>query len=349
MKKGFTLIELLVVIAIIAILASILFPVFSKAREKARQTQCQNNQRQIAVAVLGYVQEHDELLPTADQIWKSISYTSLGSSSNQALLAAAGSILRCPNLTSNANGYVYNVKLSGKGLGDLSLGTDPTSVFMTADGGTGTAGNVAVVSGDVDNSRHAGSFILSFLDGHIEMPKTGTIGVATFVKLPSSAADYTMGASPITVPAGKDIIYKFATAKTFTVTTSTVGGLPTGQLYADLTFDSGVQQVTDSATVYLFNVISAPKIVTATKATSATIAVYNGGVADNAATITLSSAAITTGSATTAPGATGPTVKFANAGQYTIYAVPSAGTATWPSYLSSVDGIQGVAVTVNVL
>jgi len=51
---GFTLIELLVVIAIIAILAAILFPVFSKAREKARQTQCINNQKQIATAVLMY-------------------------------------------------------------------------------------------------------------------------------------------------------------------------------------------------------------------------------------------------------------------------------------------------------
>ena len=44
MKKGFTLIELLVVIAIIAILAAILFPVFARAREKARQTTCTRNQ-----------------------------------------------------------------------------------------------------------------------------------------------------------------------------------------------------------------------------------------------------------------------------------------------------------------
>ena len=63
MKKGFTLIELLVVIAIIAILAAILFPVFSKAREKARQTACINNQKQIALAIIMYTQDNDETLP----------------------------------------------------------------------------------------------------------------------------------------------------------------------------------------------------------------------------------------------------------------------------------------------
>lgn len=62
-SKGFTLIELLVVIAIIAILASILFPVFSKAREKARQSACQNNLREISVAFLQYSEDNDEHFP----------------------------------------------------------------------------------------------------------------------------------------------------------------------------------------------------------------------------------------------------------------------------------------------
>ena len=61
--KGFTLIELLVVIAIIAILAAILFPVFAKVREKARQTSCASNEKQIGLAVIQYAEDYDETYP----------------------------------------------------------------------------------------------------------------------------------------------------------------------------------------------------------------------------------------------------------------------------------------------
>jgi prepilin-type N-terminal cleavage/methylation domain-containing protein len=62
-RTGFTLIELLVVIAIIAILAAILFPVFAQAREKARQSTCLSNFRQIGTAVMMYVEDYDEYYP----------------------------------------------------------------------------------------------------------------------------------------------------------------------------------------------------------------------------------------------------------------------------------------------
>jgi prepilin-type N-terminal cleavage/methylation domain-containing protein/prepilin-type processing-associated H-X9-DG protein len=64
-KTGFTLIELLVVIAIIALLAAILFPVFSRARENARRSSCQSNLKQIGLGILQYAQDYDEIMVPA--------------------------------------------------------------------------------------------------------------------------------------------------------------------------------------------------------------------------------------------------------------------------------------------
>jgi prepilin-type N-terminal cleavage/methylation domain-containing protein/prepilin-type processing-associated H-X9-DG protein len=62
---GFTLIELLVVIAIIGILASILFPVFARARENARRSSCQSNLKQIGLGIMQYTQDYDEQMPVS--------------------------------------------------------------------------------------------------------------------------------------------------------------------------------------------------------------------------------------------------------------------------------------------
>ena len=152
--KGFTLIELLVVIAIIAVLAAILFPVFARAREKARQSTCTSNQRQIAAAIMMHAQDHEEQLPNSTTVWADLNLD-------------AG-ILICPTKGKvTPNGYDYNSDLSdwySNSLGDMS---DPTAVWMTVDGNTNSNGvNVATDNSQFD-PRHSNKVIASFVDGHV--------------------------------------------------------------------------------------------------------------------------------------------------------------------------------------
>ncbi len=113
--NGFTLVELLVVIAIIAILAAILFPVFAKAREKARQTTCLSNEKQLGLAVLQYSADFDEkLVPItarAFEHWTKLVYQYVKSYD----------VYRCPDDTGTNNvpglygdrdSYGMNIKLS---------------------------------------------------------------------------------------------------------------------------------------------------------------------------------------------------------------------------------------------
>lgn len=72
-KRGFTLIELLVVIAIIAILAAVLFPVIMGVKEKARQSSCSSNLKQITMAILMYAQNHNGRAPL---YWDGIPHSS---------------------------------------------------------------------------------------------------------------------------------------------------------------------------------------------------------------------------------------------------------------------------------
>ncbi len=146
--KGFTLIELLVVIAIIAILAAILFPVFAKAREKARQTTCLNNQKQCATAILMYAQDHEEQLPAAASVWGDAGLEK--------------GVLVCPSVgKKRTNGYLFSSYAATQALGDLP---EPTGTPLTADGEVAT--NIGVNRDDVA-FRHAGKAIVSFADGHV--------------------------------------------------------------------------------------------------------------------------------------------------------------------------------------
>ena len=108
-RHGFTLIELLVVIAIIAILAAILFPVFAKARERARLSSCMNNMKQIGIAMKTYMSDYDDQYPMnryADASHSAGAAGSLDGSMNTwktslKPLLPSGGVYRCP---SNENG-----------------------------------------------------------------------------------------------------------------------------------------------------------------------------------------------------------------------------------------------------
>ena len=124
---GFTLIELLIVIAIIAIIAAILFPVFSRAREKARQSSCAANEKQLGFAWLQYIQDYDETYPAgvigpagsdAQRMFANNNLPS-GGTWGQQLYPYVKTIAayQCPsdliNSTSHDQSYAMNMNLTG--------------------------------------------------------------------------------------------------------------------------------------------------------------------------------------------------------------------------------------------
>jgi len=97
-QNAFTLIELLVVIAIIAILAAILFPVFAKVREKARQTSCSSNMKQLGLSIMQYIQDNDETFPSGQyQAAGNGGNTGAGWAGQVKKYIKADGLFRCPD------------------------------------------------------------------------------------------------------------------------------------------------------------------------------------------------------------------------------------------------------------
>lgn len=208
-RKGFTLIELLVVIAIIAILAAILFPVFARAREKARQASCTSNQKQLMLALKSYVQDYDEQFPAQP------------GDSNYGVIAAAGGnpanyydeltpyiksaqIWLCPDKkgTGAMSYHMSGDVITNEGVSDAAVQC-PAACPAIRDSGTASSYNIAyrrpymlrdptyVFSPGCDdfyntgamNGPHAdGGTMIGFVDGHAKCyQKHQILGYATFL------------------------------------------------------------------------------------------------------------------------------------------------------------------------
>jgi len=165
--RGFTLIELLVVIAIIAILAAILFPVFAKVREKARQTSCLSNEKQLALGFLQYSEDYDETMPAAP--WDDTDSKSWGSAIYSYIKSTQ--VFVCPDdahtsATTHVVSYGFN--------GDMSYGVTgrpfkiagfnaPASTVLLFEV-TGVTADVTTPANDYSPVQNGGGFVWSQYD-----------------------------------------------------------------------------------------------------------------------------------------------------------------------------------------
>jgi prepilin-type N-terminal cleavage/methylation domain-containing protein/prepilin-type processing-associated H-X9-DG protein len=195
--QAFTLIELLVVIAIIAILAAILFPVFARAREKARQSSCLSNTKQIMASILMYSQDYDDIYPLAviantrwtppaggtevigDMPWPICLSPYINNTQ----------IFNCPSVSTAWRGdaitddiqYGYNDRISGVAQAKF---TYVSELCCIADGGSGPNCELDCTDGDCRNdialTRHNEGANIGFADGHCKWLRGSNVPADTY-------------------------------------------------------------------------------------------------------------------------------------------------------------------------
>ena len=179
---GFTLIELLVVIAIIAVLAAILFPVFAQAREKARQSSCMNNLRQLSLAMVMYAQDYSNAYPPANG-WIS----TFGSNAK-----LPGKIFDCPSSKVRGTNVTPSYCFSNTAAGQMTYTIKaPTTTLLFVEGAHAAATALATTIPPTTQTydyvayspadyiaRHNGFVDAAYCDGHvaaIAIPTTVTV------------------------------------------------------------------------------------------------------------------------------------------------------------------------------
>lgn len=177
-RLGFTLIELLVVVAIIAILASILFPAFARARENARRASCQSNLKQIGLGIQQYTQDYDERFPAID--------AGTGVANNPGWAFAvqpyikSEQIFQCPSdsgvtpsgvdlptraLTAGFSDYLLNYNLGGQSSAILEYSSN---TILNSEGAGGNANFNAAKQPLAGSARHLEGANYAFADGHVK-------------------------------------------------------------------------------------------------------------------------------------------------------------------------------------
>ena len=216
-KKGFTLIELLVVIAIIAILAAILFPVFAKAREKARQASCQSNEKQLGLAFVQYIQDYDEKFPSGTAAngvgWTGQEYSYIKSTG----------LLKCPDDSTASSGtavpITYNFNGSLASQSQAALNAVASTVLLnelagtTADPTTAETASPAVTPSTAavtdpnihDTTTKLANYLMA--DGHVKALRAEKVAGNAASNLVASAANTAAAATAMPNTTGQSVTY----------------------------------------------------------------------------------------------------------------------------------------------
>jgi prepilin-type N-terminal cleavage/methylation domain-containing protein/prepilin-type processing-associated H-X9-DG protein len=202
MRKGFTLIELLVVIAIIAILAAILFPVFARAREKARQSNCLSNVKQQVLGMMMYAQDYDEMMMSIYyDLDDSDSYTVDDTTWINVVIPYVknSQIFQCPSKKTWTYGYAANYSYwssldgytppMGRALAEMA---EPSETVLVMDNNSSSqmwysweAWGDTPTYNSLLPDRHNDGLNVGYCDGHAKWGKRSDIGGAAATVWPN--------------------------------------------------------------------------------------------------------------------------------------------------------------------